>query len=411
MRVLDMYKRRLGLRDDTARDRWLHNTQAWINKKLPRSLSYHTAIIDGEERKCAILSTQNDKEKKICSMPGEALVCGTYVEWMDNVWLITQLNAPNEVYQTALMTQCNYLLKWVNDKGEIISRWSIAVDGTKYLTGEFYQPYMTVGDSRMQLTIPRDDETVLLNRGVRFLIDDPDATQPQAYELSKINRAGNVYNGHGVFIHMLTESNFNPKTDNPELMIADYYTRIGKFAVRINNATEDIRLSAGDSFQIDACVLRDNLPYSDATLTYESSNPEFATVDEAGLVTAVSEGTVIITVSYLTYSQSLAVTVNGETTESQPYISLSIPDGVDSISVGATIEAVAVLYKDGVAQDGTEFAAEVDCASTVATVTCVDGDIAIVAGRDRRNIGKSFTLTVTSGDVSTSKSFKVRGWT
>lgn len=411
MDALDRYRRRLGLRDDTARDRWLKNTQSWINKKLPRSLSYHTAIIDGEERNCAILSTQNSEEKKICSMPGETLVCGTYVEWMDNIWLITELNAPNEVYQTALMTQCNYLLKWVNDKGEIVSRWSIAADGTKYLTGIFYQPSMTVGDSRMQLTVPRDDETVLLNRGARFLIDDPGATQPQAYELSKINRAGNVYNGHGVFIHMLTESNFNPKTDNAELMIADYYTRIGKFAVRINNATEELRLSAGDTFQIDACVLRDNVPYSDGTLTYESSDPEVATVDETGLVMAVAEGEVKITASYLTYEQSFNVSVVGETAHSQPYISLSIPEGVDSISVGATIEAVAVLYKDGVAQDGAEFTTGVDCASTVAEVTCSGSNLTITAGRDRRNIGKSFTLTVESGGVSVSKTFKVRGWT
>ena len=411
MRVLDMYKRRLGLRDDTARDRWLHNTQAWINKKLPRSLSYHTAIIDGEERRCAILSTQNDEEKKICSMPGEALVCGTYVEWMDNVWLITQLNAPNEVYQTALMTQCNYLLKWVNDKGEIISRWSIAVDGTKYLTGEFYQPYMTVGDSRMQLTIPRDDETVLLNRGVRFLIDDPSSTQPQAYELSKINRAGNVYNGHGVFIHMLTESNFNPKTDNPELMIADYYTRIGKFAVRINNAADELNLSAGDTFQIDACVLKDNVPYENGVMSYESSAPSVATVDENGLVTAVAEGVVKITVSYLTYKQSLDVSVSGETAQSQTYISLSIPDSVDSISVGATISAVAILYKDGVTQDDAEFTVRTDCVPTVATVSITGGDLTITASRDRRNIGKSFTVTVESCDVGISRTFKVRGWT
>lgn len=231
MTGIELYRNRLGGKAEPSRERWLRNTQNWINKKLPHSLSYHSAIVDGVERKVAILSTQDNAEKKICSMPGEYLECGVYVEWMDNIWLITDLNAPDEVYQTALMTQCNYVLKWINDRGQIIERPVSVIDGTKYLTGEFYQVRglgITVGDSRMQLTMPRDDETVLLNRGARFLIDDPAATEPQAYELTKINRTGRVFNGHGVFIHMLSECNRNPEKDNFELMIADYYDDDGQ---------------------------------------------------------------------------------------------------------------------------------------------------------------------------------------
>ena len=225
---LSNYKRRLSYLKDPPRERWLKNTQSWINSKLPNSLSFQTAVIDGEERKCAITSTQKLREKNIHTMPGETIFAGTYVEWANSVWLITSVDEYSEVYQTGLMVQCNYNLKWVNPRGEVVSRMVIAIDGTKYLTGEYSQQFVTVGDARMQVTMPKDDETALIDRGDRFLIDDPKAEDIQAFEVTKLNRASSVYNGHGIYVHMLVESPRNDEVDNYELMIANYYDRIKK---------------------------------------------------------------------------------------------------------------------------------------------------------------------------------------
>lgn len=162
MGSFDLYLQRtnaqIGLQGKgMSRDRWLSRTAQWINRKLPNSLSYFTVLIDGVERSCAIVSSQNINEKKIISMPGESLVAGSYVYWMDNHWLISELNAANELYMYATMLQCNYELKWINDSGDIVTRWVVAEDGTKYLTGEYYQGMMTVGDARCQVTMPRDE--------------------------------------------------------------------------------------------------------------------------------------------------------------------------------------------------------------------------------------------------------------
>ena len=98
MSAFDKYKSRmsshsLGTQDNASRNTWLTNTANWINNKLPASLSYYTCTIDDEERNCAIVSSNNTDQKKIISMPGERLLCGSYVYWMDNTWLITQLEA------------------------------------------------------------------------------------------------------------------------------------------------------------------------------------------------------------------------------------------------------------------------------------------------------------------------------
>lgn len=411
MTALEKYKRRLGMNNGPSRERWLNSTRKWINTKLPESLSYHTAIIDGEERQCAIISTTKFAEKKIIAMPGESLICGTYVEWMDNVWLITEANAPDEVYKSGLMTQCNYVLRWVNDRGEIVSRWVSVVDGTKYLTGEYYQPNMTVGDARLQLTMPRDEETVLINRNARFIIDDPDATEPQTFELSKINRTGKVFNGHGIFVHMMTENGFNPKTDSKELMIADYYNRIGQFSVRFKNVDEKIVVTAGSSFGLEAEVLKDGAPYPSAEITFMSSDELVAAVDEVGVITGLADGECTITATYLTFTKELRVVVGEE--QSDPYIMLDLPEDVATINVGATIDVAATVYDGNAVVDGAVISASLDCVAKIATAT-VDGNmISVTAGRDRKNIGAVITLTVndeTTG-ASISRSFKVRGWT
>lgn len=250
MSSLDRYKQRLSYLKDPPRERWLKNTQSWIRSKLPHSLSYYTAIVDGEERQCAIISTQKMTEKKIYSLPNESFFAGAYVEWENSTWLITSVDEQNEVYQTGLMVQCNYNLKWVNPSGEIISRMVIAIDGTKYLTGEYSQQFLTAGDARMQITMPKDSETVLIGRGDRFLIDDPDAQAIQAFEVTKLNRASSTYNGHGVYIHMLVESPRDDSVDNYDLMVANYYDRIKPVEEQVEPANYIEITSLDDSSDI-----------------------------------------------------------------------------------------------------------------------------------------------------------------
>ena len=69
-------------------------------------------------------------------MPGEELRHGALVYWMQNYWLVIEKDYNVEVYTRAKMQQCNYLLRWVNDEGQIIERWCIIEDGTK-LTRSF----------------------------------------------------------------------------------------------------------------------------------------------------------------------------------------------------------------------------------------------------------------------------------
>ena len=131
MSLWDAYFSRLNARDGDRRSAVLQREQRFLNAKLPASLSYHQAVINGEHRSLAIINSDNLNQKTLCTLPGETLPHGGLVEWMDNRWLITELDANNEVYSKGIMRQCNYQLRWIADDGTIVERWCIIEDGTK----------------------------------------------------------------------------------------------------------------------------------------------------------------------------------------------------------------------------------------------------------------------------------------
>ena len=224
MNPWNTYEGRMVVRGNTRREASVIRTQRQLDNRIPSSLSYHVVHVNGEQRDLVILNSDNLDTKTLCTLPGEDLPHGGYVDWMDQHWIITERDANTEIYTKAIMRQCNYLLRWVNDEGIIVERWCIVEDGTKYLSGEFGDNSFVImrGDSRISVTIPRDSETVKLNRTSRFIIDDYGSTDPIAYRLTKPLKMGFNYNGEGVYVFVMLECAVEPE-DNIELHIADYY--------------------------------------------------------------------------------------------------------------------------------------------------------------------------------------------
>lgn len=225
MNPWDLYDSRRMVHGNTKRQTTYRRAYGRLTDKVVDSLSFHTAVVDGTERQLSIINSDNLNEKKILTMPGEDIDCGGIVEWMDNHWLITEKDANNELYARAKMEQCNYLLKWVDpDSKQIIERWCIIEDGTKYLTGEYgdRQFVFLRGDSRISITIARDEYTVKLDRESRFLVDDYESGTVLAYRLTKPFKLSGVFNNKGIYRFVLSECT-TEDTDNIPLHIPDYY--------------------------------------------------------------------------------------------------------------------------------------------------------------------------------------------
>lgn len=250
MNPWDTYHARNTIHGETSRDRAKYQLMSRLTRQIPSTLSYHNVDIDGKERNIVILNSDNLNQKTLCSLPGEDIRHGAYVDWMEHKWLITERDANSEIYTKCIMLQCNYLLRWINDNGEIVERWSIVEDGTRYLTGEYSDAFFvaTRGDSRIAVTLPKDEETLALGRDSRFIIDDYNVPNPLAYRLTKPFKLGGSFDSDGVVIFVMTECN-TEHDDNLELHIADYYKHFHEDESSNTNNYLDVSEDNSDSGQ------------------------------------------------------------------------------------------------------------------------------------------------------------------
>lgn len=243
MSVWSTYEARFAPDDpnmDPKRNSAQDHIRSRMRRKITASLSYKRVQCEGRDIQLAIIDTANDlSTKKIFSMPEEKLPHGSTIEWENSHWLVTEISVGNDLCQEGKMRRCNYYLKWINSEGNIVGRWCVVEDGTKYLVGERQRDMMTVGDARMSVTIGKDSETSRINRGRRFLIDDMDSEEVLAYEVTKPNKMFNVFNGRGVFRLIMGESEVTD-LDNTEERIADYYGWKPKEAEPVPDTKKDM---------------------------------------------------------------------------------------------------------------------------------------------------------------------------
>lgn len=225
MSMWSAYEARLDSSNNSLkRNSTLDHARDAISRKITSSISYETVKVNGEDKHISIKDVTGDfTTKKIFSMPGESLPHGDLIEWEESFWLITEVDAHHAIYAKGVMRRCNYYLRWIDIDGNIVGRWCVVEDGTKYLIGEKTTDMMAIGDARIAITVGKDIDTSKLSRGKRFLIDDMDSKEVLAYQITKPNKLFDVYNGKGVFRFILNEVNLSDN-DNVEERIADYYS-------------------------------------------------------------------------------------------------------------------------------------------------------------------------------------------
>lgn len=230
MSIWDSYESRIAASGRSKRESVLRRELHMLSAKLSDSLSFHSVKIDNATQEVAITNSDNLNEKTIYSLPSDVVKGGGLVSWMNNHWLIVECDANTEIYTKAKMRQCNHLLKWIDADGKTHEQWCIIDDGTKYLTGEYEDREFVVtrGDSRIAMTIARNEDTVKFCRESRFLIDDPESQEKLSYLLTKPLKVGMVYNTDGVYSFVLQEV-VSTDDDNHELGIADYYKYFPKY--------------------------------------------------------------------------------------------------------------------------------------------------------------------------------------
>lgn len=182
------------------------------------NIDYAQVLRNGEPFEMIIIKDTdgNTYKKKIKSKHDTPFNLGDYIEWNNQIWLVTLLDTNDKVHHSGYMYLCTAKLHWQNSGGTIIERPVYVEDFTKYSTGTYSNNAITIGENQYGLHIPIDEETKKLRRDMRFVIDFDDVERPDVYKLSNRKMALNndTYFGRGgTMILTLSYDVFNSNND------------------------------------------------------------------------------------------------------------------------------------------------------------------------------------------------------
>lgn len=194
-----------------------------VDECFADTIDYHVVKRNGEPFELLIIKDTdgNTFKKKIKSKNSAPFNLGDYIEWNNQIWLVTLLDTDDKTYHSGYMYLCTVPLRWQNSKGEIVERYAYSEDFTKYSNGTIGNSTITIGDNQYGLTLPIDSETKKLKRDMRFPIDFEDAEKPDIYKLTnrKVNLNNNEYFGRGgTMILTMSYDAFNADEDKRVVM-------------------------------------------------------------------------------------------------------------------------------------------------------------------------------------------------
>lgn len=208
---MDRYKARMNLHGETQRDRILHRTKQNLSYQAQHSLSYKDVFINGVSDKLVIDSDDADNKKIIKSLPDSTFTTGDYVQWANATWIITSADVDDEVYVNGVMEQCNWLLTWQRKDGSIAQYYCVDINSTQYNSGETANKEFILGTSQHMLTLPCNEDTVILDSPQRFFIDK-NMVHPTCYQVTQNDTVAYNY-GKGIIKVTVMQCETNLETD------------------------------------------------------------------------------------------------------------------------------------------------------------------------------------------------------
>ena len=151
---------------------------------------------------------------------------GSYVQIMNEMdepewWLITHFDDRTQFRQFSIL-KCLWIYKWVAKvDGKRVIHQCLAPprNQNSYNSGTWLDYTFQIVENQSIAVMPTNNDTRTIAYDTKFLISEPGRNPPIAWKVSKIF---NSFNGD-ITRFTMTQEQFNPATDNAELMIASYY--------------------------------------------------------------------------------------------------------------------------------------------------------------------------------------------
>lgn len=140
-------------------------------------------------------------------------------EW----WLIVHEDDRTQFHQFSIL-KCDWTYKWVsrvNGKRIIYNCLGAPRKQNSYNSGVWLDYQTQTVENQEVMWLPTNDDTKTILYDTKFLKSSPGRYPPLIWKISKIEDTAI----EGISKFTMTQEQFNPATDNAELMIADYWSQ------------------------------------------------------------------------------------------------------------------------------------------------------------------------------------------
>lgn len=146
-----------------------------------------------------------------------------YIKYDNAIWLIMTEPADNCIYDKCVLHQCNYTLKWQNTGKDVVYCPASIESASQYNSGEEATRMITLGYNQFMVYVSLDEDTSAVDRNLRIFVDY-NKVNPIPYKMTRPDTVSFSYGKSRVMCFIITEDQYNPKTDSIEHWLCDYYT-------------------------------------------------------------------------------------------------------------------------------------------------------------------------------------------
>lgn len=214
---LELYKNRLKAYKVEGKEGKIENIKKRILDNFESNLSYYEVLINNIERKVLIVSDKNNQYKVLCKPNDDKIKNGDTVVWGNKNFLCVGIEENDTVQSAGFIQKCNNTLTFQDPNTlEIYTLPCTLQDKTSvYSDGVHQNPYLTLADDQILITVPNNDITNKIATNMRFIFDNDEWCIYKCTKIDKLTQKGLIK-------FVMKHDGYIPSKDNLELNIANY---------------------------------------------------------------------------------------------------------------------------------------------------------------------------------------------
>ena len=238
MKCLDRFKKKMQLNGGSLRNEYIYNNKMLLNETFEDDASFPLGVyfwelgVNDYDQKEPLkirfynrrFSAANGTTMKFQTLYDTPVVIGDiiYCSKSDEYWICTEVFDIDSIHWQGKFTKCNWMLKWQKkDTGEILIYPCYDINSTQYNSGETANRIFTIGTSQHMLTLPCDENTVVITTPQRFYLDK-NTINPTSFIVTQNDTTSYNYGSKGLVKITVTEHPNDNEHDRPDLGICDY---------------------------------------------------------------------------------------------------------------------------------------------------------------------------------------------